>query len=105
MALSPRAWLEGLRTLDRLLAIEETHGKLIKKQADEIQELRDRLTKLEALVQAREEIMIAEAKGAAAVVASTVASQHIAGIAESVGRLGGRLDGGGGRPLPPGDET
>jgi hypothetical protein len=56
-------------------------------------------------VQAREEIMVAEAKGAAAVVASAVASQHIAGIAESVGRLKGRLDGGGGRPLPPVDET
>jgi hypothetical protein len=103
MALSPKAWLDGLRTLDRLLTIEETHGKLIKKQADEIQELRDRLTKLEAHVQAREEIMVAEAKGAAAAVASAVASQHIAGIAESVGRLKGRLDGG--RQLPPGDQT
>jgi hypothetical protein len=104
MALSPKGWLESLRTLDRLLTIEESHGKLIKKQADEMQDLRDRLTRLEAHVQAREEIMVAEAKGAAAVVASAVASQHIAG-AESVGRLKGRLDGGGGRPLPPVDET
>jgi hypothetical protein len=63
MALSPKAWLASLRTLDRLLTIEETHGKLIRKQADEIQELRDRLTRVEAHVQAREEIMIAGGEG------------------------------------------
>jgi hypothetical protein len=101
MAFGPRAWLDTLRTVDRLLALEKNHRALIEKQAEEMQELKDRLTRLEAHVQAREEILVAEAKGAAAAVASTVASQHIASIAQSVGRLQGRLDGSGGKPLPP----
>jgi hypothetical protein len=49
-----------------LLALEENHGKILRKQADEIQELKDRLTKLDALVQAREDILVAKAEGAAA---------------------------------------
>ena len=86
MALNPRAWLDALRT------IEQSHRAIMEKQAEQIQDLNDRLTKLEAYVQAREEILVAEAKGAAAAVASTVATQHIASIAQSVGRLQGRLD-------------
>jgi hypothetical protein len=86
MALNPRAWLDALRT------IEQSHRAIMEKQAEQIQGLKDRLTKLEAHVQAREEILVAEAKGAAAAVASTVATQHIASIAQSVGRLQGRLD-------------
>jgi VIT1/CCC1 family predicted Fe2+/Mn2+ transporter len=86
MALNPRAWLDALRT------IEQSHRAIMEKQAEQIQDLKDRLTKLEAHVQAREEILVAEAKGAAAAVASTVATQHIASIAQSVGRLQGRLD-------------
>jgi predicted nuclease with TOPRIM domain len=102
MAFSPRAWLDTLRTVDRLLALEKNHRALTEKQAEEIQEIKDRLTRLEAHVQAREEILVAEAKGAA--VASTVVSQHIASIAQSVGRLQGRLDGSGGKFLPPNEE-
>ena len=86
MALNPRAWLDALRT------IEQSHRAIMEKQAEQIQGLKDRLTKLEAHVQARDEILVAEAKGAAAAVASTVATQHIASIAQSVGRLQGRLD-------------
>jgi hypothetical protein len=100
MAFSPRVWLDTLRTVDRLLALEKNHRALTEKQAEEIQEIKDRLTRLEAHVQAREEILVAEAKGAAAAVASTVASQHIANIAQSLGRLQGRLDGSDGRLLP-----
>lgn len=80
-----------------MLALEQKHGALIEKQAAEIQELKDRLTKLEAHVQAREEIMVAKAEGAASAVASVVASQHIAGLAQTVGRLEGRIGG----VLPP----
>ncbi|HEY1410590.1 MAG TPA: hypothetical protein VGF36_00535, partial [Rhodopila sp.] len=80
------------RTLDRLLSIEESHREIMTRQAEEIQGLKDRLTRLEAHVQAREEIMVAEAKGAASAVASAVASQHIAGLAQTIGRLQGRLD-------------
>ena len=83
MALNPRAWLDALRT------IEQSHRAIMEKQAEQIQDLKDRLTKLEAHVQAREEILVAEAKGAAAAVASTVATQHIASIAQSVGRFTG----------------
>jgi len=104
MAFSPSAWLDGLRKIDRVLSLEEIHGKLIRKQAEEIQELKDRLTKLEAHVQAREEVLVAEAKGAAAAVASTVASQHVAGLAQSIGRLQGRMDGQG-RLARPDDEA
>jgi hypothetical protein len=101
MAFSPRVWLDTLRTVDRLLTLEKNHRALTEKQAEEIQEIKDRLTKLEAHVEAREAILVAEAKGAAAAVASAVASQHIASIAQSLGRLQGRLDGSGGTFLPP----
>jgi hypothetical protein len=100
MAFSPRTWLDTVRTLDRLFALEKNHRALIEKQAEELQDLKDRLTTLEAHVHAREEILVAEAKGAAAAVASAVASQHIAGIAQSLGRLQGRLDGDGAKFLP-----
>jgi VIT1/CCC1 family predicted Fe2+/Mn2+ transporter len=101
MAFNPKAWLDTARTLDRPLGMEASHRKLIEKQAEEIQALKDRLTKLEAHVQAREEIVVAEAQGAAAAVASTVASQHVSAISHSVGRLQGRLDGMGRRLSPP----
>jgi hypothetical protein len=97
MALNPGSWIAGLRQIDRLLTLERKLGAIIEKQAAEIQQLKDRVTKLEA----REEILVAEAKGAAAAVASTVASQHVAAISLSVGRLQGRLDGMGGKWLPP----
>jgi len=54
---------------------------LIEAQAKEIQVLKDRVARLEA----RDEILIAEAKGAAA--ASAVASQHIADLARRVGAM------------------
>jgi VIT1/CCC1 family predicted Fe2+/Mn2+ transporter len=101
MAFNPKAWLDTVRTVDRLINMEESHRKLIDKQADELQALKDRLTKLEAHVQAREEILVAEAKGAAAAVASTVASQHVANIAQGLGRLQGRMDGIGDRLSSP----
>jgi hypothetical protein len=100
---NPKEWLNHAVTLKRILDMEADHRKLIEAQADEIQELKDRLTKLEAHVQAREEIMVAEAKGAAAAVASTVASQHLSTIARDLGRLEERLNGFGLRLPSPGN--
>jgi hypothetical protein len=101
MALNPKAWLDTARTLDRLVNMEVDHRKLIEKLADEIQEMKDRLTKLEAHVDAREEILVAEAKGAAAAVASATASQHIAQLAPELGKMQGRLEASAGRLPPP----
>lgn len=79
------AFLNGMRRLDRLFALENKHGALLEKQASLIQALQDRLTTLEARIEAREEILVAEAKGAAGSVASMVASQHIAEISRRLG--------------------
>ena len=81
MAVNPLEWLKAVRTIDRLLSLETKHTALIEAQAREIQDLKDRVTRLEA----REGILIAEAKGAAAAAASAVASQHVADIARQVG--------------------
>ena len=83
MAFNPLEWLKAVRAVDRLLSLEAKHTALIEAQAKEIQALKDRVTKLEA----REEILIAEAKGAAAAMASAVASQHVAGLARHVGAI------------------
>jgi hypothetical protein len=55
---------------------QEKHGAILEAQAAKIQGLKDRLSKLEEHFGAREEILVAEAKGAAAAVASVAASQH-----------------------------
>jgi hypothetical protein len=81
MPFSPREWLDALRAVDRLLRLETKLTAVIEAQAKEIQTLKGRVAKLEA----REEVLIAEAKGAAA--ASAVASQHVADIARHVGAI------------------
>ena len=83
MAFNPREWLSAASSLDRLLKLEEKLTAVIEAQAREIDALKDRVTKLEA----REEVLIAEAKGAAASAASAVASQHVADLARHVGAL------------------
>jgi hypothetical protein len=93
MPLNPLTWLDWLRKIDRMLALEDSHGKIIRKQAEEIQELKDRMTKLETLVQAREDILVAKAEGAAAAAASAAVSQNIAGLSHGLGKLEARLDG------------
>jgi hypothetical protein len=87
VAFNPLEWLNVARTIDRLLALETKHAALIEAQAKEIQALEDRVAKLEA----REEILIAEARGAAAAAASGVASQHVAGLARDLGALEERV--------------
>jgi hypothetical protein len=98
---NPVVFLTGFRPLDRLFQLENKHGAPIEAQANQIQALQDRLTKLEARIEAREEILVAEAKGAAGSVASMVASQHIAEISRRLGVMEerSRTDGSG-RLLP-----
>ncbi len=87
--------LGGARALDRLFQLEKKHGASLEPQAAEIQGLKDRLTKLEEYVKAREEILVAEAKGAAASVASAAASQHVSDISRRLGAMEERLRGSG----------
>jgi hypothetical protein len=72
-----------LRTVDRLLELEKKHGTLIEAQAKELKDLAARVTRLES----REEILVAEAKGASAAVASAVAAQHLVEMAQRIGAL------------------
>ena len=91
MSLNPLTWnlVEWWRKFDRLMAVEEKHGALIRALAEENRELKDRVTRLEA----REEIMVAKAEGAAAAAATAAVSQNIAGLAQALGRLEARIDG------------
>jgi hypothetical protein len=84
--------LDGVRTLDRLFQLEKKHGAILEAQAADIQSLKDRLTALEQHVKAREDILVAEAKGAAAATASVIASQHVADIARRLGGMEERLN-------------
>ncbi|WP_428486555.1 hypothetical protein [Rhodopila sp.] len=105
MAFNPISWLDTARRFDRLFNLEAAHRKLIDLQADEIQDLKNRLTKLEEHVKAREEILVAEAKGAAAAVASATASQHFSDISRRLGAMEERLRGGGFTRLPSPDDA
>lgn len=73
---------------------------LIEAQACQTQALQDRLTKLEARIEARQEILVAEAKGAPGSVASMVVSQHIVEISRRVGVVEERSRDDGGARLP-----
>ena len=87
MALGLKGWLDAARAIDRLLELENKHARLIEAQTKRIDELIDRINRLEA----REEILIAEAKGAAAAAASGVAAHHIGDLALKVGGIDERL--------------
>lgn len=87
MALNVGGWLNGLRTIDRLLDLEAKHGGLINDQRRRVDELAERVTRLEA----REAVMIAEAKGAASSAASVVAAQQLGDLARHVGGLDERV--------------
>lgn len=79
MPLNPISWLRAARAIDSVFQLEKKHTALLEAQAKEIQDLKDRVTKLEA----REEILIAEAKGAAAAAAGAVVAQ----LAREIGAL------------------
>ncbi len=72
------SWLSGLRDLframDGLLQVEQKHGAAI-------EDLKQRVVRLEA----REAVMAAEAKAAASAAASAVAAQHVGDLARRLG--------------------
>jgi hypothetical protein len=98
--LNPLTVIDGARALDRLFQLERKHGAILEAQAAEMQAIKDRLTALEQHVRAREDILVAEAKGAAATAGSVVAAQHIADLARRLGGLEERLRFAGGARLP-----
>ena len=69
-----------LRRIDQLIQNERRHGELI-------DDLRERQRRAEA----REEILIAEARAASATAASAVASQHVGELARRIGALEERV--------------
>ena len=87
MVPNPLGLLTAFRRLDRLFELEKKHGGLIEAQALQIQALRDEVTQLKAHVHAREDILVAEAKGAAGSVASMVASHHVADMSRRLGAM------------------
>jgi type IV pilus biogenesis protein CpaD/CtpE len=87
VALNPLEWLKAVRAIDRLLSLEEKHTTLIEAQAKELQSLKDQVTELKA----REAVLIAEARGAAAAAAAAVASQHVADLARRIGAMDERM--------------
>lgn len=95
MALSAPDSLKEVRTIDQLLSLDQNHTAWI--EAKEIEALADCVAKLEA----REGILVAEAKGAAAAAASAVASQHVADLARRIGAIDERIRNRG--RLPPED--
>ena len=70
-------FINALRSIDRLLTLETKHGTAIEKLTNEIEKLKDRVTRLET----REEVIITEAKAAAGIAASTVAMHSMADLA------------------------
>ncbi len=101
MAFNPLEWLNVARRIDRLLGLEAKHTALLEAQAKEIQDLRDRLMRLES----REATLLAEARATAVAAASSVASQHVAELARRVGAMEERTRASAGAPPagPPSD--
>jgi hypothetical protein len=82
-----RDWLGAFRTLDSLLALEAKYTRLFDAQTKRLDEIIDRLNRLEA----REQVIVAEAKGAAAAAASAVAASHLGELARLFGGLEERV--------------
>jgi uncharacterized protein (UPF0371 family) len=83
MALGLLNGLKLVRDIDRFFSAQKNLTTLLEAQSREIQTLKDRVARLEV----REEVLIAEAKGAAAAAAAAIASQHLADLARHVGAL------------------
>lgn len=83
--------LHAARSIDRLFQLENEHGAILEAQAGEIQAIKDGLTALELYIRSREDVLVAEAKGAAAAAASGVAAQHVADLSRRLGGMEERL--------------
>ena len=79
-------FIELLRAVDTLLALEKEHGGAIDTLQSEMRDVDRRLTRLEA----REDIVVEQAKAAAASSASAVIRHSIADMARRVGSLEAR---------------
>ncbi len=87
MAFSVRELLRTLRRIDDLFAIEEKFAGLLVAQGKRLDDLADRINRLEA----REQVLIAEAKGAASAAASAVAASHLGELSRLYGGLEERV--------------
>jgi hypothetical protein len=75
-----------MQRADRLLNLETKHGQAIADLQVQMDALRDRVTRLEA----REDIVVAEAKGAAAAAATGAAATMMADMSRRVGVMEGK---------------
>lgn len=75
--------LRLLRSVDRLLALEKQQERAFDKIGAEIAELKGRVTRLEA----REEVIIVEARAAAGGAATQVAIASVSDMARRIGKL------------------
>ena len=75
--------LELLRKMDALLRLEDNHGAAIRRLDTAIASLTERVARLEA----REELMVAKAEGAAGSAAATAVAMSIADLARRIGAL------------------
>lgn len=78
--------LKALRAVDQLLALDEKYRKAFDKLTADIEGLKERVTRLEA----REDVVIVEAKAAAGAAASQVAIASVSDLAVRIGRLEGQ---------------
>jgi hypothetical protein len=76
-------------TVDRLMKLEAKHGSAIEALTSRLLDLDKRVTRLDA----REEIIISEAKGAASAAASQVTMMAVADMARRIGGLEARAHG------------
>lgn len=86
-----------LRKLDGLIQLEAKHGQAIARIEAELVQLKDRVTRLET----RDDVLIAEAKGAASTAATVAATGAIADLARRIGAMEERNRI---RTLPPPDQ-
>jgi hypothetical protein len=87
MAFNVREWLGAVRTIDGLLALEPKIFKMFDSQNKRLDDLADRINRLEA----REAVLIGEAKGAAGAAASAVAASHLGELSRLYGGLEERV--------------
>jgi hypothetical protein len=92
LAFKPLQWLDAATTLRRLWELEKKHNQILEAQASEIQNLKDRMTRLEEHLKAREEVLIVKAEAAAGVAASMAAINNVAEISGRLSRLEAALD-------------
>jgi hypothetical protein len=85
------------RKIDSLVQLEERHGVAIRRLTDDLNALKDRVTRLES----RDEVLIARAEGAASTAAAVATTTSIADLARRVGAIEERARAAAAALLPP----